>query len=416
MSHPIEAPAGDHAVGRCRPATVPLARWSRPWALPSVLMVMACALALVLASPAAQAHKPSDSYLSMSVPDPAGAAEPQRLAGQWDIALRDLDHAIGLDADGNGDITWGELRARHADIADYALARLNVAADGATCALRAGEQLVDEHTDGTYTVLKFTATCPAAPRVLEIGYRLFADLDPQHRGLLRLDHAGTSRTAIFSPEAASQRFELAATSWLTQFTAYFKDGVWHIWIGFDHVLFLLSLLLPAVLLRERGRWVAVSRLREAATDVLKIVTAFTVAHSITLTLATLGVVSLPSRWVESVIALSVVLAALNNLFAVISGRRWAMAFVFGLIHGFGFASVLADLGLPQSTLALALVGFNLGVEAGQLAIVAVFLPLAFWGRHTRFYRWGVLVAGSIAIALLALAWLLERALGLSLLG
>lgn len=381
------------------------------------LVVALVAVVLALASPAAQAHKPSDSYLSLAVADPASGPEPARvLGGQWDIALRDLDHAIGLDADGNGEITWGELRARHADIADYALTRLSVAADGAACALRAGEQLVDDHTDGAYAVLRFTARCPAAPRVLEIGYRLFADLDPQHRGLLRLDHAGASRTAIFSPEAPRQRFELGATSLLAQFITYFKDGVWHIWIGFDHVLFLLSLLLPAVLLREGGRWVAVARLRDAGVDVLKIVTAFTVAHSITLTLATLGVVSLPSRWVESVIALSVVLAALNNLFAVVGGRRWAMAFVFGLIHGFGFASVLADLGLPQATLALALVGFNLGVEAGQLAIVAVFLPLAYAVRHTRFYRWGVLVAGSIAIAVLATAWLLERALGLSLLG
>ena len=192
--------------------------------------------------------------------------------------------------------------------------------------------------------------------------------------------------------------------------------MWHIWIGFDHILFLLSLLLPAVLFWQRPRWLPVATLRVAVVDVLKIVTAFTVAHSITLSLAALGFVSLPSRWVESAIAASVVLAALNNLYPVVQGRRWAVAFGFGLIHGFGFASVLADLGLPQGALALALLGFNLGVELGQMAIVAVFLPLAFALRRTDFYRWGVFTAGSLVIVLLAMVWLAERVLDIKLLG
>ena len=368
------------------------------------------ALVLLLALPV-QAHKPSDSYLSMSV---EGAA----VRGQWDIALRDLDFAIGLDADGNGEITWGELRKRHADIAAHALARLKLEADGAACTLAAGEQLVDEHTDGAYTVLRFQAACPREPAGLGVDYRLFADIDPQHRGLLRLQALGQTRTAVFSPEAAAQRFELKKVSAWAQFVDYLREGVWHIWIGFDHILFLLSLLLPAVLVwRDRGGlaapgWQPVARLRDALVDVLKIVTAFTVAHSITLTLATLEVVSLPSRWVEATIAASVVLAALNNLRPVFRGRRWAMAFGFGLIHGFGFASVLADLGLPRDALVLALVGFNVGVELGQLAIVAVFLPLAFALRRTALYRRGVLWGGSLLIAALAGAWFVERAFDL----
>jgi hypothetical protein len=193
--------------------------------------------------------------------------------------------------------------------------------------------------------------------------------------------------------------------------------VWHIWVGFDHILFLLSLLLPAVLLWRPAplrQWAPQPQFRAAFTDVLKIVSAFTVAHSITLSLATLGLVALPSRWVESSIAVSVVLAALNNVFPLFHGRRWAVAFGFGLIHGFGFASVLADLGLPRNILALALVGFNLGVEAGQLAIVAVFLPLAFVLRRSRFYRWGVFEAGSVAIAVVATGWFIDRAFGLAL--
>jgi hypothetical protein len=138
------------------------------------------------------------------------------------------------------------------------------------------------------------------------------------------------------------------------------------------------------------------------------------AHSITLSLATLGLVSLPSRWVESTIAASVVIAALNNIFPLFRERRWMMAFVFGLIHGFGFASVLADLGLPQDALVLALVGFNVGVEAGQLAIVALFLPVTFLIRHTAFYRRLILGAGSALIVALALIWFAERAFNLKL--
>ena len=368
----------------------------------------ATALVLLLLAPLAQAHKPSDSYLALNV---EGAA----VAGQWDIALRDLDFALGLDADGNGEITWGELRAKHGEIAAYALARLSVDGDGASCPLKAGEQQVDNHTDGAYTVLHFSVACGQPPAQLRIGYHLFSDIDPQHRGLLRLEAQGLSRTAIFSPQAATQTFELKAASRWSQFVDYGGEGVWHIWQGYDHILFLLSLLLPAVLVWRHRAWHAAGRFHEAFVDVLKIVTSFTLAHSITLSLATLGVIALPSRLVESTIAASVVLAALNNVFPVFHGRRWMVAFFFGLIHGFGFASVLTDLGLPQGTLAVALVGFNLGVECGQLTIVSVFLPLAFALRRTVFYRRGVFVVGSVAIALIAGIWFAERVFNFKLL-
>jgi hypothetical protein len=202
---------------------------------------------------------------------------------------------------------------------------------------------------------------------------------------------------------------------MRQFGDYVRHGVWHIWIGFDHILFLLSLLLPAVLVRHERQWEGRASFRAAAFDVLKIVSAFTLAHSITLTLATLGVLALPSRLVESAIAASVVLAALNNLWPLFHGRRALVAFAFGLIHGFGFASVLLDLGLPKASLLLSLVGFNVGVELGQIAIVALFLPLAFLARNSTLYRKGLLGAGSCMIALLALAWLAERGLDVKLL-
>ena len=368
---------------------------------------------LWLAAGAAQAHKPSDSYLTL-------AADGAVLTGRWDIALRDLDLALGLDADGDGNITWGEVRSRHADIASLAQAHLVLRADGQPCSLAVGPQQVDEHTDGAYSVLPLTATCPRAPVVLDIGYTLFADLDPQHRGLLSLAANGATRAAILGPQAPQQAFALAEVNRWRQFVDYFADGVWHIWIGFDHILFLLSLLLPAVGAwaaragaGARATWQPVPRLRVAVWEVLRIVTAFTVAHSITLSLATLGWVDLPSRLVEATIAASVVLAALNNVWPFFQGRRWMVAFGFGLIHGFGFASVLADLGLPRDALLLALVGFNLGVEAGQLAIVAAFLPLAFALRRSVFYRRVVLWGGSLAIAAIAAAWFIERAFDLA---
>ena len=382
-----------------------------PWQAVRQALGRVLALSCLLLATVVQAHKPSDSYLTITVVD-------GQLSGRWDIALRDLDFALSLDADGDGAITWGELRARHGEIAGYAAARLAVAVDGKACTLHIGAQQVDGHTDGAYTVLPLELACPRAGSgsTLVIDYTLFADLDPQHRGLLNLNVEGATRTAIFGPQAPRQSFELRAASRLAQGLDYLKEGVWHIWVGFDHILFLLALLLPAVgYWPRRGLgWEPVPRFAQAFWDVLRIVTGFTVAHSITLSLATLGFVSLPSRWVESAIAASVVLAALNNVWPVFHGRRWMVAFGFGLIHGFGFASVLIDLGLPQGALALALLGFNLGVECGQLAIVAAFLPLAYLMRRSAFYRLAVLRIGSLLIAAVAAAWLVERVFDLKL--
>ena len=278
--------------------------------------------------------------------------------------------------------------------------------------MRVLDQQVERHTDGAYSVLRFRADCAAPVAALDVGYRLFAELDPQHKGLLRLSHGGATSTAIFSPQQARQRLALAAPDRLGQCGAYVRHGVWHIWIGFDHILFLLALLLPAVLVAGGTR--PAESFKACAVDVLKVVTAFTAAHSVTLTLASLTVVALPSRWVESAIAASVVLAALNNLLPLFRGRRALAAFAFGLVHDFGFAGVLADLGLPQGALVGSLLGFNLGVEIGQLAIVAAFLPLAYLLRRTWLYRL-LLGAGSALIALLAALWLAERALELKLL-
>jgi hypothetical protein len=190
--------------------------------------------------------------------------------------------------------------------------------------------------------------------------------------------------------------------------------VWHIWSGFDHILFLLALLLPSVLWREQNAWQPVGEFRKALINVLKVVTAFTLAHSITLSLATLGFVHLPSRLTESAIAASVVIAAANNVVPLFSRREWMVAFGFGLIHGFGFASGLSDMGITRENLAVAVLGFNVGVEAGQLAIVSAFLPVAFALRTSWVYPRVVLAGGSCAIVLVAALWLIERAFALKL--
>lgn len=342
------------------------------------------------------------------------AVSADRISGQWDIALRDLDFAIGLDGNGDSAITWGELRGKHDAIAAYALAHLQILAGDAPCRIKPTRHLVDNHTDGAYAVLQFDVDCPTALTEMGIDYSLFFDLDPQHRGLLRVEYGGVTHTAVFSPTLSHQKIELAQVKSGTVFLQYLHEGLWHIWTGYDHILFLLSLLLPAVLYRQTGQWRASPRLRPIVTEVVKIVTAFTLAHSITLSLATLGMISLPTRWVESAIAASVVLAALNNIYPLISRKLWLVAFGFGLIHGLGFANVLKDLGLPQHMLLLTLLAFNLGVELGQLALVSGFLPVAFWLRHTLWYRKVVFTLGSILIALLAFIWLLERSLNLSL--
>ena len=391
---------------------------------------LAWALGILLAVPAglAHAHKPSDSYLTLTPHD-------TRVDVRWDVALRDLDNELGLDADDDGALTWGEVRSRHRDIEAFLLPQLHVKSGPARCEMAGNPpgtgvtHRLDSHSDGTYAVLEFSLDCKTPPRAIEVEYRLFATTDPTHRGILRIDTAAISpasdrnaanRTAVLGPERPIRDFELRRASWSDTLVEFVTEGIWHIWLGFDHILFLLALLLTSVLVRAGSKaepvWRGVPQLRPALLDVVKIVTAFTLAHSITLTLAVLDVVSLPSRLVESAIALTVVLAGVNNLTPVLRERRWVAAFGFGLIHGFGFAGALKDLGLPPDALAISLFGFNLGVEIGQLGIVSVFFPIAYALRFTVFYRRGVLGVGSLAIIAVALVWLLERAFDWKLFG
>ena len=365
-------------------------------------------IAWLLLSLPAWAHKPSDSYLSLSIQNDG-------VEGQWDIALRDLDNAIGLDRDGSGEITWGEVRDTHGEIGAYALSRLVLSAGTRTCTTQVLDHLIDHHTDGAYSVLRFRAHCTEPIERLAVDYQLLFDIDAQHKGLLRLTQGGQTTTTIFSKESPAQEFSIVERSLWGESKQFIHEGIWHIWLGFDHVLFLLALLLPAVLIRVNGRWQAAGEFSSVCWNVFSIVTAFTVAHSLTLSLAALDVVRLQSRLVESTIAASVVLAGLGNLFPMVTRQRWIVAFGFGLVHGFGFAAVLTDLGLPHDSLLLSLVSFNVGVELGQLAIVSAFLPLAYLIRHSWSYPRLVLTGGSLAVIAIALVWFTERAFDLQLL-
>ncbi|OQX02464.1 MAG: hypothetical protein BWK73_42650 [Thiothrix lacustris] len=362
-------------------------------------------ICLLLLPLAVFAHKPSDSYLFLQ-DQPDG-----KIGLRWDISLRDLEQAIGLDSDVDGKVTWGELRRQQTALNAYALSRLNLQQGDTACQPQVTGLQTETHTDGGYAVLLMDAGCPAtANGALQVEYSLLFDIDPTHRGIL-LDQRADSGAAsyIFSTERPQQALTVQNTGRLSILLNYVHEGIYHILIGFDHLLFIAMLILPAVLVLKGRQWQQVASFRPALISLLKVITAFTVAHSITLSLAVLGVVDLPSRLVESAIALSIIVVAVNILYPIITHDQWKLAFVFGLLHGFGFASVLRDLEMPAGALAEALFGFNVGVELGQLLLVLLLFPLAYLLRPTRFYRVGVLNGAASITVVLAGMWFVERA-------
>jgi hypothetical protein len=374
-------------------------------------LVLASA-SLISAGPA-QAHKASDAYLSLRID---GAKVEQR----FDIALRDLDRELALDADDDGQIRWGEVRRRWAEIVRLADSGLDLRFDGQACTRvsRALPQL-DTHSDGRYAVLQQSLHCPAKVSAIRIDYRLFATSDASHRGIARISariDAESEQSAVLVPGGGVQEFRIgtAADPPVTTLSGFVIEGMHHIAVGIDHILFLVTLLMVAVWRREGAGWVVRASAASAWRETLRLVTAFTIAHSLTLGLAAAGVLAPPSRWIEALIAASVFVAAVDNLWPFVRGPRWLMVSFFGLVHGFGFAGPLQALGLDRSNLALPLFGFNLGVEIGQLAIVALLLPLACWLREARFYRLAVVRGGSTLVAGVAAVWMVERGFEISL--
>jgi HupE / UreJ protein len=351
---------------------------------------------------AVQAHIASNGFLVAQVQGP-------EITGSIELAVRDVELAIGVDANHDGKVTWGELRASQPQLLQYVGQHLLFLAQERACTLNLGALQVNDRVDGSYAWMPLSAHCPSAVKRLSIRYSLMADIDPSHRGLLTLTAGAVAQSGVLGG-ATTPAFEVYSPSAWGTLVAYLQAGIWHIWSGIDHLLFLISLLLPAVLVRRGARWEPVLQARPAVFSILKVVTAFTLAHSITLTLAALNVVRLPSRLTESVIAASIIVAALNNIFPVVTDSRARIAFAFGLLHGFGFASVLADMGLPSGARLLSLLSFNLGIETGQLAVVLGVMPVVYAIRASLLYRRAVLPWGSAVIAVIALVWLLQRAL------
>ena len=369
----------------------------------------ACILLLIVVSSGnAQAHSSSNSYIIFSTQNQASVL-------RADINFRDVDLVFDLDQNKDGKVSWGETLAKTTEIQAWLEQGIQLNTTSQKCSLTQMNMKASDHADGTYLSVEWAVACLGAaqegPTGLKLRYSLMFDQDNLHRALVKIDLPDSQSSAILSPERPEVSLTKANDSLTHVLARYLIEGVWHIWIGVDHILFLLSLLILAFLEPTRKsviHWPAVKNVKTSVLDVLTVVTAFTLAHSITLGLTIFKWLEPSADFIEPVIALSVVAAALNNLLGWAALRRWQLAFAFGLVHGFGFANVLLDLGLPSDQLAIALGGFNLGVELGQIAIVLVFLPLAWTLRHTIFYRWVVAVGGSLAIAALGLIWTLQR--------
>lgn len=358
-------------------------------------------LALLVTASTALAHKGSDAYWTL------GASGPD-VSGRLDLALRDLDALVPLDQNGDGAITWAEVLTQRTAIDATVTHALSLTQASSPCPLTLGSPLIVRHSDGAYLALPVTAHCPAAVTHLQVHYGLLFDADAQHRGLLSVRGATGGQWLAFTPNHRDDDVAFEALSAPTQMARAFAQGGHHIAIGWDHLCFLFALLLPSVLRRADGRWLPREGLKATLLDVTKVVTAFTVAHSLTLGLASFGLVTPNAQWVEVAIALSVALAAFNNLVPFVPDTRWSLAFALGLMHGFGFVAAIQDLGAEGLQLGLSVLGFNLGVETGQLAIVAAFVPLAWLVRTRALYLRGLLPLGSAAILGVALYWTVER--------
>jgi hypothetical protein len=338
---------------------------------------------LVLACSSAQAHPANVARADIVITD-------RRLEIALSANLFELDLMLALDRDLDAVVERPELDAKRPEIVGYLERTIVVSANGQPLPLAAGPFAIRKGVDGK-AQFEVTIRFDSA-RALE-GVRIrcepLTELGADHTTLARIRMRGATeqfafrRGAVWEPQAG-----IVARS-----AQFLKLGVLHIFTGYDHIAFLIGLLITG------GRLFGL----------VQIVTAFTLAHSLTLTLAALDVVTLHPGLVEGGIALSIVYVALENLLWPTHDRRWLVSFVFGLVHGFGFAAVLREMHLPRSGLAASLFSFNLGVEVGQVLIVLLLVPLLWLLVRSRVQ---VVLARSVSIVLLSLGlfWLYQRAL------
>jgi hypothetical protein len=345
----------------------------------------------------AWAHKASDAFIYLDL---------DQSAVRVDLALRDLALEVPLDRNADRQVSGAELRAARGEITRYLEQGLVLSNHSGNCVLQGKQWGLSRHSDGPYAAALYQVSCPNGQVPDSLTYTLLFDRDPLHRGLVSLTYEGQETLAVIAPGDTTLALEATSFGNGRLFGTFLYEGIIHLLIGLDHILFLLVLMLPATIRRrkttETGNTIGAAGLKP------RLVTAFTVAHSITLGLSALGVVRPPIAWVETIIALSVALAALNVVWPILGRKTWKLAFGFGLIHGFGFASVLGDLTTGVSQLAVALAGFNLGVELGQVALVLVVFPLLYLAARSRFYERAAVPAMLAAVGALSLYWVVER--------
>ncbi|MCM3570362.1 HupE/UreJ family protein [Neobacillus mesonae] len=244
-----------------------------------------------------------------------------------------------------------------------------------------------------FAVIELAYDCKHKPDKLIMEYNIFMDdSDPSHANFATIKMDGKQQEKILTFE--SRELEIGEISFLQNLKQFLVLGLKHIFTGYDHILFVISLLFGAKTIRH----------------ILSLVTAFTVAHSITLALATLDIVHIPSRFVESAIALSIIYVTLINIFNQDSKHRPWLAFGFGLIHGFGFAGLLSEMRLDTNNMASSLLSFNIGIEIGQLIIVSLVFPIILWMKKLslKSIKW-VIPSTSAAILAFGLVWFFQRA-------
>jgi hypothetical protein len=360
----------------------------------------------------AQAHQFSTAYLAIETHDktPITTAE-------YRLAVRDLSLLVPVVVNDKNQITWGAIKAQDAAITALLAKNLQWKSGAAVCTMNSQrEPLAIDQVAGLAYIVAYVSIDCGKSKATTLDYRMLGHIDTGHRLIVSSQDAdkpeAPGRTWLIAPsvtELGNTSSNLGET-----FMTYVKEGTHHILTGYDHLLFLLCLLLPAVYRRVDNQWVPVQSKTIAIRNTFYIATAFTLAHSITLTVAALNIISLPSRWVESAIAFSIAVAALNNIFpSLLGATQIRIAFVFGLIHGFGFASALSDLPLQTSARLMALFSFNFGIELGQLTCILIFFPLALAFRSMVFYRQVMFKGGSIIACVLALLWMTQRILDLN---
>ncbi|WP_177176610.1 HupE/UreJ family protein [Hyunsoonleella jejuensis] len=365
----------------------------------------------------ALSHIPNQSYIFLRIYESDG------IHGRFEINTREINKIFNTNF--KEGITKEDVAPYISQLQTYMLQNSAFSSGTGEHEVKFGDYGVFDFSLGDFVQLNFVLeNTKVLPDHLNVTYSAVFDKDNKHRGFLITEYnwrAGVINderniTLDFAPSSTVGKMDLTKYSIWNGFYAMVKQGVWHIWIGIDHILFLLALILPSVVRRKNDSifgWEPVMKFKTAFIYIIKVVSFFTIAHTITLTLASLEIVILPSRLVESIIAFSIGLAAYHNIRPIFKMRDWVIAFIFGLFHGFGFASVLSDLGLTGEFLTLSLLGFNVGVELGQLAIIAGIFPLLYMVRKHKTYP-KFLVYVSILLIVISLYWCVERVFDINL--